>query len=141
MDVDLTKSMWADRPDYRVDLLPRRNRVTVRSDTAAIAETLRPLVVDEQDHGLVIYFPRDDVRMEHLEPSDKVTHCPFKGAASHWRLAGTDGPEVAWSYEDPFPEVARIAGYVAFYQDRVHVEIGQAPLHPSARGARREGRP
>lgn len=127
MDVDLTQSMWAERPDYRVDLLARRNRVTVRGDSDVIAETLRPLVVDEQDHGLVIYFPREDVRMELLEPSDKVTHCPFKGAASHWRLRGTDGPEVAWSYEDPFPEVARIAGYVAFYQDRVHVEIGQAP--------------
>jgi uncharacterized protein (DUF427 family) len=141
MEVDLTRSMWAERPDYRVDLLVRRNRVVVRSDTDVIAETLRPLIVDEQDHGLVVYFPRDDVRMELLEPSDKVTHCPFKGAASHWRLVGSDGPEVAWSYEDPFPEVARIKDYVAFYQDRVHVEIGQAPLHSSARGARREGRP
>lgn len=127
MDVDLSKSMWADRPDYRVDLLARRNRVTVRSDTGVIAETFRPLVVDEQDHGLVVYFPRDDVAMQHFELSDKVTHCPFKGAATHWRLVGTQGPDVAWSYDDPFPEVARIAGYIAFYQDRVHVEIGQAP--------------
>jgi uncharacterized protein (DUF427 family) len=140
MDVDLTKSMWAERPDYRVDLLPRRNRVTARSDTDVIAETRRPLVVDEQDHGLVIYFPRGDVRMDRLEPSETVTHCPFKGAALHWRLAGTDGPDVAWSYEEPFAEVARIAGYIAFYQDRVHVEIGQAPLHALARGARRGDR-
>jgi uncharacterized protein (DUF427 family) len=127
--------MWAERPDYRVDILPRRNRVTVRSDKVSgraerddvLAETVRPLLVDEQDHGLVIYVPRDDVRMERLEPSDTLTFCPFKGHASHWRLAGTDGPDVAWSYEDPFPEVARIAGYVAFYQDRVRVELGQAP--------------
>jgi uncharacterized protein (DUF427 family) len=132
MEVDLTRSMWAERPDYRVDLLARRNRVVVRSDIDVLAETLQPLIVDEQDHGLVVYFPRDDVHMDGLEPSDKVTHCPFKGAATHWRLAGSDGPEIAWSYEDPFPEVARIKGYVAFYQDRVHVEIGQAP--------RREGR-
>ena len=40
---------------------------------------------------------------------------------------GTEGPDVAWSYEQPFPEVARIANYIAFYQDRVHVELGQAP--------------
>jgi uncharacterized protein (DUF427 family) len=138
MDVDLTKSMWAERPDYRVDLLPRRNRVTVRSESDVIAETARPLMVDEQDHGLVVYFPRDDVRMDRLEPSDTVTHCPFKGAALHWRLAGTDGPDVAWSYEEPFAEVARIAGYLAFYQDRVHVEIGQAP-GPLAREARHPG--
>jgi uncharacterized protein (DUF427 family) len=127
MDVDLSLSMWAERPDYRVDLLARRNRVLVRSGDDVIAETLHPLIVDEQDHGLVVYFPRGDVHMDLLEPSEHVTHCPFKGAASHWRLAGSDGPEVAWSYEDPFPEVARIAGYVAFYQDRVSVELGQAP--------------
>jgi uncharacterized protein (DUF427 family) len=135
MDVDLTKSMWAERPDYRVDLLARRNRVTVRTDYLhrraghddVIAETLHPLIVDEQDHGLAVYFPRGDVQMQHLEPSEHVTHCPFKGRATHWQLAGTDGPPVAWSYEEPFPEVARIAGFIAFYQDRVHVEIGQAP--------------
>lgn len=118
--------MWDERPDYRVDLLPRRNRVTVRSETDVIAETQRPLLVDEQDHGLVFYIPREDVQMELLEPTDHITHCPFKGYAAHWRLAGTEGPDVAWSYEDPFPEVARIARYIAFYQDRVHVEIGQA---------------
>jgi uncharacterized protein (DUF427 family) len=133
MDVDLTRSMWADRPDYRVDLLPRRNRVTVRAGTEVIAESLRPLVVDEQDHGLVVYLPRADVQMDRLEPSDTVTHCPFKGQPVHWRLVGTDGPDLAWSYEEPFPEVARIAGYIAFYQDRVSVELGQAP--------RREKRP
>jgi uncharacterized protein (DUF427 family) len=56
----------------------------------------------------------------------------------HWRLAGTDGPDVAWTYEEPFAEVARIAGYIGFYQDLVHVEIGQAPS-PLARGARLRG--
>ena len=124
--VDLRRSGYADRPDYRVDLLPRRNRVVVRSADTVIAESLHPLLVDEQDHGLVIYLPRDDVRMDALEPSDTVTYCPFKGQASHWRLRDGDR-DVAWSYEQPYPEVSRLAGYVAFYQDRVSVEIGEAP--------------
>ena len=119
--------MWEERPDYRVDLLPRRNRVIVRAESGVIAQTLRPILVDEQDHGLVVYIPRDDVQMDRLAASDTVTFCPFKGHASHWRLAGTDGPDVAWSYEEPFPEVSRIQGFIAFYQDRVHVELGQAP--------------
>jgi uncharacterized protein (DUF427 family) len=138
MNVDLRRSGYADRPDYRVDLLPRRNRVVVRSGEEVLAETLHPLIVDEQDHGLVIYVPRADVRVDRLEPTDTVTYCPFKGQASHFRVAGTDGPDVAWSYEEPYPEVVRIEGYVAFYQDRVQVEIGQAP-GPSAREARRRG--
>jgi uncharacterized protein (DUF427 family) len=127
MNVDLRRSGYADRPDYRVDLLPRRNRVVVRKDSDVIAETLHPLLVDEQEHGIVVYVPRADVRMERLEVTDTVTYCPFKGSASHWRVAGTGGPDVAWSYEEPYPEVGRIEGYVAFYQDRVQVEIGQAP--------------
>ena len=127
MNVDLRRSGYADRPDYRVDMLPRRNRVVVRTDSDVIAETLHPILVDEQDHGLVVYVPREDVQMDRLEPTDTVTYCPFKGQAAHWRLTGTDGPDIAWSYEEPFPEVARIEGYVAFYQDRVHVELGQAP--------------
>jgi uncharacterized protein (DUF427 family) len=27
--------------------------------------------------------------------------------------------DIAWSYEDPAPEVARIAGMVAFFNERV----------------------
>ena len=124
--VDLRRSGYADRPDYRVDILPRRNRVVVRHDGTVLAESLHPLLVDEQDHGLVFYVPRGDVRMDALEPTETVTYCPFKGQASHWRLRGGDR-DVAWSYEQPYPEVARLAGYVGFYQDRVTVEIGEAP--------------
>ena len=124
---DLRRSGYGDRPDYRVDVLARRNRVVVRSEADVLAETFRPLLVDEQDHGLVVYVPRDDVHLDRLAPSDTVTHCPFKGRARHWRLAGTDGPDIAWSYEEPYAEVARIAGCIAFYQDRVRVEIGEAP--------------
>ena len=127
MNVDLRRSGYADRPDYRVDVLPRRNRVVVRHGDDVLAETLHPLIVDEQDHGLVVYIPRGDVRMNELEATDTVTYCPFKGRASHFRLAGGDGQDVAWSYDEPYPEVARIAGYVGFYQDRVRVEVGEAP--------------
>jgi uncharacterized protein (DUF427 family) len=116
---------YADRFDYRVDVLARRNRVTARVGERVIAITTAPLVVDEQDHGLVFYFPIADVDVTALTPVDHVTTCPYKGEATHWRLA--DGSEpVAWTYREPHPEVARIAGHVAFYQDRVTVEVGVA---------------
>jgi uncharacterized protein (DUF427 family) len=118
-------SGYVERPDYRVDLLPRRNAFSARAGEVVLAESQRCIVVDEQDHGLVVYFPRDDVRLGELEPSDHSTHCPYKGDASHWTpRGGTD--VVAWSYEDPYPQVARLQGYVAFYQDRVTVSIGLA---------------
>jgi uncharacterized protein (DUF427 family) len=118
-------SGYLDRPDYRVDLLRRRNRVTAHHVDQVLAETWDAVLVDEQDHGLVFYFPRDDVQLDVLVRTDHHTRCPFKGVASYWRLGEGTEP-VAWSYEDPYPEVARIAGHVAFYQDQVQVEVGEA---------------
>jgi uncharacterized protein (DUF427 family) len=122
---------FAQRPDYRVDLLARRNRFEVHAGDVLLASSERCLLVDEQDHGLVVYFPREDVQLDRLEPSDVVTHCPFKGDAAHWQLPGAERP-VAWSYESPYAEVARIAGRIAFYQDRVALTMGVA--HPAVSG-------
>jgi uncharacterized protein (DUF427 family) len=122
-------------PDYRVDLLRRRNRFTVTAGDVVLASSERCLLVDEQDHGLVIYFPREDVHLDHLEPTDRGSRCPFKGNASYWRLAGggTEEREVAWTYDDPYPQVAQIAGYVAFFQDLVTVAVGVATPAVSGR--------
>ncbi len=86
-----------------------------------IAESTRALRVLETGHAPVIYFPHDDVRMECLQRSDHTTFCPFKGDASYWtlRVGDRSAADAVWSYEDPFDEVAEIAGYLAFYRDRL----------------------
>ena len=124
----MTTSGYLTRPDYRVDLLRRRNDVTAYIGGRVVARSARTLVVDEQNHGLVVYFPRADVSMEELAPlPDHRSFCPYKGEAAYWTQAGVDsGERVAWSYEQPFDEVAPIAGYIAFYQNRVEVRIGAA---------------
>jgi uncharacterized protein (DUF427 family) len=118
-------SGFVERPDYRVDLLRRRNRATARHDGRVLADTTAPLLVDEQDHGLVFYFPEADVHFDLLVPTDDQSRCPYKGDARYWRLA--DGTEpVAWGYPEPYPQVEGIRGHVAFYQDRVEIGIGVA---------------
>ena len=118
-------SGWIARPDYRVDILPRRNDVTVRAGERILASTTAALLVDEQDHGLVFYVPEADVNFELLTPTDDRTRCPYKGDASYWRLV--DGSvAVAWTYRKPYPEVTRLLGHIGFYQDRVTVQIGIA---------------
>ena len=118
-------SGYLERPDYRVDLLRRRNRVTVRSGDVVLAESTAGILVDEQDHGLVFYLPEADVNFAALAPTDDSSRCPYKGVAHYWRLA--DGSEpVAWGYRDPYPQVSAIVGHVGFYQDRVSVELGVA---------------
>jgi uncharacterized protein (DUF427 family) len=130
----MQSSGYAERPDYRVDILPRRNRVTVRHGDRVLAQTSAALLVDEQDHGLVFYVPEADVNYELLAATDDTSRCPYKGDAMYWRLA--DGVEpIAWAYPDPYPQVSRLRGYVAFYQDRVTVEVGVAT--PAVVGYRR----
>ncbi|WP_158566705.1 DUF427 domain-containing protein [Actinomadura craniellae] len=119
------RSMYHERPDYRVDLLARTNVITAWLGEVRLALSNACLIVDEQDHGLAVYFLADAVDFSRLEQIDQRTVCPFKGQAVYWRAAGGDGPGIAWSYPEPFPEVARLAGYVAFDQDEVRVVIGK----------------
>jgi uncharacterized protein (DUF427 family) len=86
-----------------------------------IADTHRALLLHETGHAVRAYIPREDIRAS-VEPSPKTTHCPFKGDASYWTVAGVEN--AAWSYEDPKSDVAAIRGLLAFYPDRVSVEIG-----------------
>ena len=126
-------SAFVERPDYRVDILARRNRVTASIDGVVLADSERCLLVDEQDHGLVFYFPPDDVRLELFVPDGHTSRCPFKGMATYRRYVRDGGDVVVWSYEDPYPEVARLAGHVAFYQDTVELRIGVADPAVSGR--------
>ncbi|MEE2059030.1 DUF427 domain-containing protein [Rhodococcus artemisiae] len=123
---------FAARPDYRVDIHARRNVVRATLDGVLLAETTASLLVDEQDHGLVFYFPRADVVVELTPAGDGGSRCPFKGEATYWRFDGDGEQPLCWSYEEPWEQVARIRGFVAFYQDTVTVSVGQA--HPAVSG-------
>jgi uncharacterized protein (DUF427 family) len=125
-------SGFVNRPDYRVDILARRNRVTVTVDDVVLADSEQCLLVDEQDHGLVFYFPPEDVRLDLFLPEERTTRCPFKGTATYRKYPGPEGDVFVWSYEDPYPEVARLAGYTAFFQDTVQLRVGVA--NPSVSG-------
>ena len=126
-------SGFVERPDYRVDILARRNRVTATFGGDVLADSQRCLLVDEQDHGLVFYFPPDDVRLERFAGDARTSRCPYKGIATYRKLLGTSTEVLMWSYEDPYPEVARLAGYVAFFQDVVDVRVGVADPSVSGR--------
>ena len=97
----------------------------VRAGGAVIGESAAALELDEPGYPPVIYFPRADIAMAFLEPSERVTHCPHKGDATHYAVV-TEAqrlPDAAWSYEAPVEAMARIAGHIAFYPgDEVAVE-------------------
>lgn len=78
-------------------------------------------VIAESDDTVIVegnhYFPIESVRTELLRPSDRVTHCPWKGDASHFDVVadGRRAEHAAWSYPAPKEAAAEIEGRIAFY--------------------------
>ncbi|NNU80025.1 DUF427 domain-containing protein [Halovulum dunhuangense] len=88
----------------------------VRAGGAVIGETENALELIEEGVSPVIYFPRDDIEMAFLEPSETVSVSPEKGRAMHYAVVAKSGaiPDIAWSYEEPSEATERVRGYIAF---------------------------
>ena len=116
-----TATASGSHPPRRIDVDPGAARVRVEFGGEVVADSARALVMREGDYPLVHYFPRDDVRMDLLTPTEHATHCPYKGDASYWTLeaGGRTAENAVWSYEHPIPGMTGIAGYLAFYRDRM----------------------
>lgn len=108
----------------RLTVAPAEGTWVIRADGAVIGETSRALELHEEGHDPVIYFPREDLGMAFLEASATRSTDPVKGEASHYGIVTRNGliADAGWSYETPREDAARIAGYMAFYPDRVAIE-------------------
>jgi uncharacterized protein (DUF427 family) len=115
-------------PEHRVEVGPARAHVRVTYQGELIADTREAVELHESTGEgkktvapVVYYIPRKDVRMDRLVRSSHRTHCPFKGDASYFSVAG--GPENAvWSYEVPYDEMRAIKERLAFYPDKFTVQ-------------------
>jgi uncharacterized protein (DUF427 family) len=112
-------------PSKRVDVLPSERHVRVEVDGELVAESRRPHALFETTLPTRWYFPLDDVRQELLVDSDTMTRCPYKGTAAYWsvRVGDTLHRDIAWTYREPVPECPRIAGLVAFFNEKVDLVI------------------
>src|SRR5918999_940012 len=112
-------------PYTRVDILASSRHVRVDVDGTTVAESASPRLLFETGLPVRYYLPKTHVRMDLLTPTDSVTHCPYKGQAGYWsvRAAGTEHRDLAWSYRAPFPESQKIAGLVAFYNEKVDIYV------------------
>lgn len=112
-------------PYHRIDVLDARRRVRVTVGGEIVAETERPRVLFESSLPPRFYIPAADVRARFLEPSDTTTRCAYKGLATYRsvRAGATVVRDAAWTYAEPAPEAARIAGYLCFYSEKIDVEV------------------
>lgn len=99
--------------------------VRVEHAGQVIAKSDRALRVVETAGAPVYFVPRDDVADGVLRETDYVTVCEWKGAAVHYDLVlpGVRVEHAAFAYPEPLDDLdanmARIAGWVAFYPARV----------------------
>ena len=113
------ESVWEYPRPPRIEPDEREIRVVHRGVTvAASSGTIRVL---ETSHPPVFYFPPSDVAADHLSPGAGRSICEWKGRAVYWDLTvgGDTVANVAWSYPEPLPNYAELAGWLAFYPNRV----------------------
>jgi uncharacterized protein (DUF427 family) len=119
-------------PYHRIDVLDTSRHVRVSVNGEVVAETDHARVLFETGLPPRWYIPPSDVSAE-LVDSDKRTICAYKGFASYKTVVTQEGPEedVVWFYDDPRREVEPIKGYLAFFNERVDIEVdGEAQERP-----------
>jgi uncharacterized protein (DUF427 family) len=108
-----------DKPRIEVTEISDTLEVTFNGETVARSDRAKVLL--EGSYPPRYYVPAADVRMELLRPTNTSTHCPWKGQASYFSIevGGKLAEDAVWTYRDPIPEMAGIAGLLCFYPERV----------------------
>lgn len=126
----------ARSPYVRVDILPTSRHVRVELHGVVLADSPRALVLFETGLPARWYIPKTDVRMDLLVATDMTSQCPYKGEAQYWsaNVGGASEENLAWSYSTPLSESQRIAGRVAFFDERVDLFVdGERQERPKTR--------
>ena len=120
-------------PYTRIDALASSRHVRIEVDGVTVAESSKPTLLFETGLPVRYYLPKTDVRMDLLEHTDKVSHCPYKGQAEYWsvRIGEQVHPDLAWSYQAPFEESRKVAGLIAFYDEKVDVYVDDVLMSSS----------
>jgi uncharacterized protein (DUF427 family) len=111
-------------PFHRIDVLPSSRSVRIELDGEVLAESTRATLLFETMLPTRFYLPREDIRVE-LTRTSTTSTCAYKGHASYFAVAvaGETVPDLAWTYEDPQPEVQPVKGLIAFFNERVDVIV------------------
>jgi uncharacterized protein (DUF427 family) len=112
-------------PYHRIDCLRSRRHLRVEAGGVTLVDTDDTLAVYETALEPRLYVDRRHVHDGvELSKSATQTYCPYKGTATYWhaRVGDQVFEDVAWSYEEPLPESARLGGLLSFEEARVHVD-------------------
>ena len=105
---------------------PGTERIRIVHGGLTLVDTTSAVQVLETSQAPAFYVPRHDIAMEHLVLARGSSMCEWKGRATYWSIApsgdldhASAAPSAAWSYDVPVSAFRSIAGYLAFYAQRV----------------------
>jgi uncharacterized protein (DUF427 family) len=95
--------------------------ITVELAGEIVASTERAWRVVETSHPPTYYLPREAFAAGALRNTSGVSWCEWKGKATYYDLVSGArvAPKVAWSYLNPAPGFAPIAGAIALMAGQV----------------------
>jgi uncharacterized protein (DUF427 family) len=111
---------------HRIDIRRTSRHLVVRDGDRIVADTRRPLALYESGFAPRWYVPREDIDSVALTPVEGQTFCPYKGLASYYDIG--DRGRAAWSYQEAYPEVGSVSGFVSFEPDIVDVYLDDRKL-------------
>ncbi len=106
-----------DGPAHRLHLEPYPRRLRAVVAGRVVLDTVAAQLVMETRMLPVAYAPMEDYDADALERTGTSTHCPFKGDASYWAVAGVT--DALWGYEDPKEEAGWLRGLAALDRSKV----------------------
>jgi uncharacterized protein (DUF427 family) len=111
--------------EHPITVTPTTGHVVVRIDGETVADSRAALTLQESTYPAVQYIPLGDVNANVLSRTDTNTYCPFKGDADYYSVTTAAGivEDAIWTYQEPYPAVAAIAGHVAFYADKAEITV------------------
>lgn len=123
-------------PYSRIDILSSSRHFRAELNGTVLAESPNCMILFETGITPRYYVPITALNQDILRPSESVTHCPYKGAATYWsvEIDGETHADLIWGYRTPFAEVQKIAGLAAVYNEKVDIYLdGVLQDRPKAR--------
>jgi len=120
---DMEVFVYARDPHKRVEVLHSSRHIKVLLDDIEIVNSKHPWLLFETGLPIRYYFTPQDVHMDLLVASKKVTRCPYKGEAHLYSVKIKDKlyEDIAWTYRYPALECLQIQGLVSLLNEKVDI--------------------
>ena len=114
---------YPPNPYHRVDCRPTHRGLRVVVAGTTLVDTADTMIVFETALAPLLYVDPSAVRTDLLRRSNTSSYCNYKGYATYWSAVVGESvvEDVAWSYDDPYPETLPIKGYFSFDATRADV--------------------